>query len=65
MGKKNQKRKIVGLVSEATGIRAYYTKRRGDGEKLTLRKYDPQVRRHVLFSESNKNLGRNEVKKRK
>ncbi len=63
MAKKNQKRKIVRLVS-ATGA-TYYTTRRADGEKLTLSKYSPSTRQHEEFSESSKNLGRNEVKKRK
>ncbi|MGH7196477.1 MAG: 50S ribosomal protein L33 [Candidatus Saccharimonadales bacterium] len=63
MAKKNQKRKTVRLVSESGA--AYYTKRRNDGEKLALRKFDPKTRQHVTFTESGKNLGRNEVKKRK
>lgn len=64
MAKKNQKRKIVGLVSES-GERLYYTTRQTAGKKLELRKYDPRTRRHVVLVESTKNLGRNEVKKRK
>jgi len=65
MAKKNQKRKLVGLVSEVTGDRIYYTKRRNDGEKISLMKYDPNTREHERFTETKKNLGRNEVKKRK
>jgi len=66
MAKKNQKRKLVGLVSEATGDRIYYTKRRNDGEKIEkLMKYNPRTRQHEPFTETKKNLGRNEVKKRK
>ena len=64
MAKKNQKRKIVGLVSEATGHRIYTTKR-NDGDKLSLNKFDPVSRKHEVFTETKKNLGRNEVKKRK
>jgi ribosomal protein L33 len=65
MGKKNQKRKLVGLVSEASGHRVYYTSRRNDGEKISLKKFDPSTGKHELFTETKKNLGRNEVKKRK
>lgn len=65
MAKKNQKRKIVGLVSEVTGDRIYYTTKRNDGEKIRLNKYNPNTRQHEPFTETKKNLGRNEVKKRK
>lgn len=63
MAKKNQKRKTVRLVS-VTGA-TYYTKRRSDGEKLELNKFDKNSRKVEAFKESPKNLGRNEVKKRK
>ena len=63
MAKKNQKRKTVRLVSEAGD--AYYTKRRSDDEKLVLNKFSKKLRRVVEFKETNKHLGRNEVKKRK
>lgn len=64
---KNTKRKLVGLVSEQSGIRAYYTKKNTQNtpDKLTLRKYDPVLRKHVIFTETKKNLGRNEVKEKK
>lgn len=76
MAKKNTKRKIVGLVSELSGHRTYYTTRNTqnttddganiEGNKLVLRKYDPIARRHAKYVEArNKNLGRNEVKARK
>lgn len=67
MAKKNQKRKIVGLVSEITGDRIYYTTKNTQTttEKLSLRKYNPKTRQHEVFTETKKNLGRNEVKKRK
>lgn len=65
MAKKNAKRKLVGLVSETTGDRIYYTTKRNDGEKLSLKKYNPKTREHEVFTETKKNLGRNEVKKRK
>jgi large subunit ribosomal protein L33 len=67
MAKKGDKRKIVGLVSEESGARHYYTKKNtmNTPDKLELRKYDPVLRKHVLYVETKKNLGRNEVKKRK
>ncbi len=65
--KSNTKRKLVGLVSEASGIRQYYTKKNtmNTPDKLSLRKYDPVLRKHVVFTETKKNLGRNEVKEKK
>ena len=65
--KNNTKRQLVGLVSEESGVRAYYTKKNtmNTPEKLSLRKYDPVKRKHVLFVETKKNLGRNEVKEKK
>jgi large subunit ribosomal protein L33 len=67
MAKKGEKRKVVGLVSEESGHRTYYTVKNTQNtpEKLELRKYDPVLRRHVKFVETKKNLGRNEVKPRK
>jgi large subunit ribosomal protein L33 len=67
MAKKNTKRKLVGLVSEETGNRTYYTTKNTQTttEKLSLKKYDPVARKHVTYTETKKNLGRNEVKARK
>lgn len=67
MAKKGDKRKLVGLVSEETGHRTYYTVKnvQNTPDKLELRKYDPIARKHVLYVETKKNLGRNEVKPRK
>lgn len=67
MAKKGDKRKIVGLVSEETGHRTYYTIKNtmNTPEKLRLRKYDPLARKHVWYEETKKSLGRNEVKPRK
>ena len=66
MAKKGDKRKIVGLVSELTGHRHYYTTKNtvNTPDKLKLRKYDPVARKHAWYLESKKNLGRNEVKPR-
>ncbi len=67
MAKKNDKRKTIGLVSEESGQRHYYTVKStmNTPDKLQLRKYDPVLRKHVLYVETKKNLGRNEVKPRK
>lgn len=67
MAKKGDKRKIVGLVSEESGERLYYTMKNtmNTPDKLSLRKYSPKLRKHVVFTEVKKNLGRNEVKPRK
>ncbi len=71
MAKKNTKRKLIGLVSDDSSHRTYYTtvnaqnrtlKQQG---KLVLKKYDPTKRKHVTYTETKKNLGRNEVKARK
>lgn len=67
MAKKTEKRKLVGMVCEETGHRTYYTKKNTQNtpDKLQLRKYNPLVRKHTLYVETKKNLGRNEVKPRK
>ncbi len=67
MAKKNTKRKLVGLVSDDSNHRTYYTKKNtmNTPDKLKLRKYDPKLRKHVTYTETKKNLGRNEVKARK
>jgi large subunit ribosomal protein L33 len=67
MAKKGEKRKLVGLVSEESGERIYYTSKNtmNTPAKLELRKYSPKLRKHVLFVETKKNLGRNEVKPKK
>jgi large subunit ribosomal protein L33 len=64
MAKKGEKRKLVGMVSEESGERIYYTSKNtmNTQEKLALKKYSPKLRKHVLFVETKKNLGRNEVK---
>lgn len=67
MAKKNTKRKLVGLVSELSGHRTYYTTKNtmNTTEKISLKKYDPIARKHATYTETKKNLGRNEVKARK
>ena len=64
---KNGKRVLVGLVSEESGHRTYYTYKNPENtpSKLSIRKYDPILRKHVLYVETKKNLGKNVVKPRK
>ncbi len=64
MAKKSTKRKYVGMVSTVTGHRSYVTRKNAQNtpDKLKLRKYDPIARKHVVYEETKKNLGRNEVK---
>jgi large subunit ribosomal protein L33 len=56
VAKKGDKRKIVGLVSEESGERIYYTTKNTQNttEKLALRKYSPKLRKHVVFTETKK-----------
>jgi large subunit ribosomal protein L33 len=67
MAKKNTKRKLIGLVSSLSGHRTYYTTKnvQNTTEKISLKKYDPVARKHALYTETKKNLGRNEIKPRK
>jgi large subunit ribosomal protein L33 len=67
MAKRGDKRKIIGMVSEESGERIYYTTKNtlNTPDKLSLRKYSPRLRKHVVFTETKKSLGRNEVKSKK
>ncbi len=67
MAKKNSKRKTVGMVSDLTGHRTYYTTKNtmNNQKPLTLKKYDPIAKKHATYKETKKNLGRNEVKPKK
>ncbi|HUD81749.1 MAG TPA: 50S ribosomal protein L33 [Patescibacteria group bacterium] len=67
MARKSDKRKIIALVSEETKERIYYTTKNTQNtpDKLKLKKYSPKLRRRVIFTETKKSLGRNEVKPRK
>lgn len=71
MAKKNTKRKLIGLVSQLSGHRTYYTTvntqnrtLKGQG-KLSIKKYDPVAKKHATYTETKQNLGRNVVKERK
>ena len=65
--KNNTKRKTIALVSQLSNDRTYVTSKNSANTpgKITLRKYDRKLRRHVKYVENTKNsLGRNEVKPR-
>ena len=59
--------KLVGLVSDLSGHRTYYVKKNTQNtpDKLVLKKYDPVAKKHATYTETKKNLGRNEIKPRK
>lgn len=67
MAKTKSKRKLVGLVSDESNHRTYYVTKntQNSPDKIVLRKYDPVLRKHVTYTETKKNLGRNEIKPRK
>ncbi len=67
MAKKGDKRKIIGLYSEESKERIYYSSKNNQNtpDKLALLKYSPKLRKRVLFTETKKSLGRNEVKPKK
>ncbi len=63
MAKKNSKIKLVGLVSTESNHRTYVVRKNtaNGKEALELKKYDPILRKHVVYKETKKNLGRNEA----
>lgn len=66
--KNNTKRKTIALVSQLSKDRTYITRKNWANTpgKITLRKYDPKIRRHAEYKEvTNVSLGRNKVKERK
>jgi large subunit ribosomal protein L33 len=67
MAKKTEKRKLIGLVSETTGHRHYYTTKNTQNtpDKIRLKKYNPVTRKTDWYTETKKNLGQNVVKPRK
>ena len=54
MAKKNDLRPLIKLRSTAETGYTYVTRknRRNDPDRLSLRKYDPIIRRHVEFKET-------------
>ncbi len=67
MAKKGEKRKIIGLTCEACKQRHYYTTKNtmNTPDKVEFKKYCPVKRVVALQTETKKNLGRNEVPKRR
>ena len=63
MGKKSDKRKIIGLVCEACKQRHYYTTKNtmNTPDKAVMKKYCPLKRVYSKQTETKKNLGRNVV----
>ncbi|CAI8004791.1 39S ribosomal protein L33, mitochondrial [Geodia barretti] len=54
-GQRKSKRMIVARLVSAAGTGFFYTVRKPRlKERMTLRKYDPVVRQHVLFVEQKK-----------
>jgi len=53
MAKKSEKRKLIGMVSEESGERIYYTSKNtmNTPDKLSLRKYSPRLRKHTIHKE--------------
>ncbi|MDJ0756830.1 MAG: 50S ribosomal protein L33 [Ardenticatenaceae bacterium] len=53
MAKKKGTRIVIKMKSTESGFQYVTTKsRRNDPQRLELRKYDPVVRRHVVFRET-------------
>ena len=64
--KAKSKRTTIALVSQLTGHRRLSSKNSlNSPDRLELKKYDPIARKTVVYKETSKNLGRNEVKPRK
>ena len=56
MAKKGDKRKIIGLYSEESKERIYYTTKNtmNTPDKISFLKYSPKLRKRVLFTETKK-----------
>jgi ribosomal protein L33 len=50
--KKKQNRVWISLKSAESVARVWTEKKRVAGHKLSLKKYDPILRKHVIFTES-------------
>ena len=48
---KSNNRELIKLVSTAGTGFFYTTKKKRTGEKIERKKYDPKVRKHVVFKE--------------
>ena len=53
-GKSKKKVEILFLVCEETGDYNYTIRKKGGGEKLSLKKYSPRLRRHTVHNEKKK-----------
>ena len=53
-GKGKKKAETVFLVCKETGDYNYSMKRKPGGEKLSLKKYSPRLRKHTLHTEKKK-----------
>jgi large subunit ribosomal protein L33 len=54
MAKSKKKAEVVFLVCKETGDYNYLLRRKPGGEKLTLKKYSPKLRRHTEHVEKKK-----------
>lgn len=52
MAKSKNNRELIRLVSSAGTGYFYTTSKKRAREKLQLKKYDPKVKKHVLFKEA-------------
>lgn len=64
MAQVKAKRVLVAMVSDLTGHRRV-TRKKVNTDKLVRKKYDPVAKKVATYTETSKNLGRNEVKPRK
>ena len=53
-GRSKKKAETIFLVCEETGDYNYAMKRKPGGEKLSLKKYSPRLRRHTVHLEKKK-----------
>ena len=54
MGKSKKKSETVFLVCKETGDYNYTIRRKSGGEKLSLKKYSPRLRKHTVHVEKKK-----------
>ena len=57
-GRSKKKAETIFLVCEETGDYNYAMKRKPGGEKLSLKKYSPRLRRHTVHLEKKKKVVR-------
>jgi len=56
VAKKKGNRQLIGLECTETGMRVYVTEKNkiNSPEKIQLKKYNPKLRKHVVFKEVQK-----------